>query len=186
MNSQLIYDFQFTIYAIKIIKDMKTKYLLSILLTVFSVSLFAQNEKDITDNLLNQWHQAAANADQEAYFDFIAEDGVYIGTDATENWTKDEFFEWSRSYFENGKAWSFSAIERNIYFSENNKTAWFDEQLEFSNGILRGSGVLAKVKNNWKLKHYVLSLPVPNDKFKEVAEVINPKTGKVDNKEKEE
>ena len=38
---------------------------------------------------------------------------------------------------------------------------------------LRGSGVLQKVDGGWKLKHYVLSLPVPNDIFKEVVEIIN-------------
>jgi len=37
---------------------------------------------------------------------------------------------------------------------------------------LRGSGVLAKQKESWKIKHYVLSLPVPNDKFKEVMDVL--------------
>lgn len=151
---------------------MKTKMLLFTILSVFSLSLIGQNDIDIIEDLIDQWHQAAVNADQQAYFDFIADDGTYIGTDATENWTKDEFFEWSKSYFENGKAWSFRAIERNIYFSENNKTAWFDEQLEFSGGILRGSGVLVKVENDWKIKHYVLSLPIPNDKFKDVVEVI--------------
>lgn len=164
---------------------MKTKIILFATLFIFSITLFAQKDNDIIDDLLNQWHQAAANADQQAYFDFIAEDGVYIGTDATENWRKDEFFEWSRSYFENSKAWSFNSIERNIYLSENNSMAWFDEQLEFSGGILRGSGVLVKEKSGWKLKHYVLSLPVPNDMFKQVLEVIDPKTGN-DIKEKEE
>jgi hypothetical protein len=164
---------------------MKTKIILFTILSVFSFALFAQNEKNVIDDLLKEWHQAAANADQESYFDFIAEDGVYIGTDATENWRKDEFFEWSRSYFENGKAWSFNSIERNIYFSENNSMSWFDEQLEFSGGILRGSGVLVKEKSGWKLKQYVLSLPVPNDKFKEVLEVINSNTSN-DVREKEE
>ncbi|MCD4663742.1 MAG: nuclear transport factor 2 family protein, partial [Bacteroidales bacterium] len=101
----------------------------------------------------------------------------------TENWTKDEFFEWSKSYFENGKAWSFIAKERNIYLSDKNTIVWFDEQLEYPGGVLRGSGVLAKEKNGWKLKHYVLSLPVPNNKFKEVLGVIKPKTPE---KEKEE
>ncbi|MCD4730055.1 MAG: nuclear transport factor 2 family protein, partial [Bacteroidales bacterium] len=86
-------------------------------------------------------------------------------------------------YFENGKAWSFVGRERNIYLSEKNNIAWFDEQLEYPGGVLRGSGVLAKEKNDWKLKHYVLSLPIPNDKFKEVMEVINPK---IQEKEKEE
>lgn len=151
---------------------MKTKILLFTILSFFSLVLNAQNEEAIIDELLNQWHQAAANADQQSYFDFIAEDGIYIGTDATENWTKDEFFEWSKSHFENGKAWSFEAKERNIYFSKDNSIIWFDEQLEYSGGILRGSGVLVKEKNDWKLAHYVLSLPVPNDKFKEVIKVI--------------
>ena len=153
------------------------------MLSIVSFAISAQNEKDIIDDLLNKWHLAAANADQQSYFDFIATDGIYIGTDATENWTKDEFFEWSKSYFENGKAWSFVGRERNIYLSEKNNIAWFDEQLEYPGGVLRGSGVLAKEKNDWKLKHYVLSLPIPNDKFKEVMEVINPKTQE---KEKEE
>jgi len=162
---------------------MKRKIQLFTILSIFSLSLSAQKDKDIIDDLLNQWHQAAANADQQSYFDFIAEDGIYIGTDATENWIKADFYEWSKSYFENGKAWSFAASERNIYLSDNNNIAWFDEHLEFSGGILRGSGVLAKEHNTWKLKHYVLSLPVPNDKFKEVAEVINPKETEIIEKE---
>jgi len=163
---------------------MKTKILLFTILSGFSIALFAQNEKTIIEDLLNQWHQAAANADQQSYFDFIAEDGIYIGTDAKENWIKADFFEWSKSYFENGKAWSFEAIERNIYLSDKKNIAWFDEQLKFSGGMLRGSGVLAKEKNAWKLKHYVLSLPVPNDKFKEVSAVINNEES--ENNEKEE
>lgn len=163
---------------------MKTKILLFTILFGVSLALFAQNENNIIEDLLNQWHQAAANADQQSYFDFIAEDGIYIGTDATENWIKADFFEWSQSYFENGKAWSFEASERNIYLSDKKNIAWFDEQLVFSGGMLRGSGVLAKEKNVWKLKHYVLSLPVPNDKFKEVSAVINNE--EPENNEKEE
>lgn len=163
---------------------MKTKILLFTILFGVSLALFSQNENNIIEDLLNQWHQAAANADQQSYFDFIAEDGIYIGTDATENWIKADFFEWSKSYFENGKAWSFEASERNIYLSDKKNIAWFDEQLVFSGGMLRGSGVLAKEKNVWKLKHYVLSLPVPNDKFKEVSAVINNE--EPENNEKEE
>ena len=151
---------------------MKTKILLVTVFSVFSFILLAQDEKVNIENLLDQWHQAAANADQIAYFDFIAENGIYIGTDATENWTKSEFFEWSKSYFENGKAWNFEATERNIYFSKDRSIVWFDEQLQYTGGVLRGTGVLIKEKNNWKLAHYVLSLPVPNEKFKDVMKVI--------------
>lgn len=166
-------------------KEMAAKFSFLTLLTIFTFTLYAQDDIAKIEDLLDQWHQAAANADQQSYFDFIAEDGVYIGTDATENWTKAEFYEWSMSYFENGKAWSFKATERNIYFSKDKSIVWFDEQLEYSGGVLRGSGVLVKENNNWKLAHYVLSLPVPNDKFKEVIEVMNQTNDKenMDNQE---
>jgi hypothetical protein len=154
---------------------MRLKFLLTLVSTIFLFVLSAQNEKDIIEDLLDNWHKAAADADQQAYFDFIAEKGIYIGTDATENWTRDEFFEWSKSYFDQGKAWNFNAIERNIYLNENETVAWFDEQLEFPGGVLRGSGVLILEKHAWKLQHYVLSLPVPNEKFKNVLNVIHPK-----------
>jgi ketosteroid isomerase-like protein len=153
---------------------MKTKFLLPILLLLVSLISSAQKqEKEEITRMLDNWHKAAANADQQAYFDAIAEDGIYIGTDATEIWPKQEFFEWSKPYFEKGKAWSFTATKRNIYLSKDRSMAWFDELLQFTGGVFRGSGVLLKIDGKWKLKHYVLSLPVPNDKFKGVVEVIN-------------
>ncbi len=153
---------------------MKTKIFISALLISFSFLAIAQEkEKAEITQMLDTWHKAAANADQQAYFDGIDEDGIYIGTDATEIWTKQEFFEWSKPYFDKGKAWSFTAIKRNIYLSEDRSIAWFDELLQFSNGVYRGSGVISKKDEQWKIKHYVLSLPVPNEKFKGVMEVIN-------------
>lgn len=162
---------------------MKTKLLILTLLMSVSFLIMAQEKEEITQ-MLDNWHKAAANADQQAYFDGIAEDGIYIGTDATEIWTKQDFFEWSKPYFDKGKAWSFVAIQRNIYLSEDHSIAWFDELLQFSGGKFRGSGVVIKKDDKWKLKHYVLSLPVPNDKYKGVMEVINPKEeGKMDKEE---
>jgi len=163
---------------------MKTKIFISALLISFSFLAIAQEkEKAEITQMLDTWHKAAANADQQTYFDGIAEDGIYIGSDATEIWTKLEFFEWSKPYFDKGKAWNFTAIKRNIYLSEDRSLAWFDELLQFTGGVFRGSGVLSKKDGEWKLKHYVLSLPVPNDTFKNVLEVINPKVEKKDKEE---
>ncbi len=149
------------------------KYIFIAAVFVFSTGIFAQDsEKTQISSLIDNWHKAAAEANQKAYFNFIADDGVYIGTDETEIWTKQQFFEWSKPYFDKGKAWSFTAISRNIYLSEDGISAWFNELLDSGKTTLRGSGVLQKGDNGWKLKHYVLSLPVPNDKFKEVAGVI--------------
>jgi hypothetical protein len=157
---------------------MNTKLILSILFFTIPFLVSSQEkEKAEINRMLDAWHKAAADADQKAYFDEIAEDGVYIGTDATEIWTKQEFFEWSKPYFEKGKAWSFTAIKRNIYLSDDHKFAWFDELLQFPGGVFRGSGVLIKKDSDWKLEQYVLSLPVPNEKFKGVMEVISAQEG---------
>lgn len=153
-----------------------TLILLSLTLTMFQQSsLFAQ-DADIKElgQFLDSWHLDAANVNMQAYFDKIDKEGVFIGTDATENWTWQEFYDWSAPYFEKGKAWTFKATERNIYFSKDGSIAWFDESLESSSGILRGSGVVAMTDQGWKIKHYVLSLPVPNEKYKEVNNLISP------------
>jgi len=136
--------------------------------------LFSQDTLNVRiNNFLDEWHADAARADMQAYFDKIDEEGIYIGTDATENWTKQEFYAWSKPYFDKGKAWTFNAVERNIYFSEDKSVAWFDEKLQASEEMLRGSGVLQLKNGSWKLMQYVLSLPVPNEKFKDVLKLIN-------------
>lgn len=125
------------------------------------------------DTFIDQWHQDAANVDRKAYFDKIDDKGIFIGTDATEIWTKQEFFDWAKPQFTgDGTAWDFKAIDRNIYSEKQSDYVWFDELLSFSGGVLRGSGVLVKREGDWKILHYVLSLPVPNEKFRAVMEVM--------------
>jgi len=145
-------------------------------LILFPFLLIGQDTvKNQLNTFLDEWHDDASKADMEAYFSKIDTDGIYIGTDATENWSKQAFYDWSKPYFDNGKAWTFKAFERNIYLSDDGALAWFDEQLKTSSAILRGSGVLRFKNGEWKIIHYVLSLPVPNERFKEVIEIINSK-----------
>jgi ketosteroid isomerase-like protein len=125
-------------------------------------------DKQSINTLLDNWHVAAANGDYNGYFGKIADDGIYIGTDATENWDKKAFSAFSKPYFDHGKAWDFKALERNIYFSKDGKTAWFDELLDTWMKVCRGSGVLEKESGEWKIKHYVLSMTVPNDATQQV------------------
>ncbi|NNM18784.1 MAG: nuclear transport factor 2 family protein [Croceitalea sp.] len=122
-----------------------------------------QNEKMAIDEVLDSWHEAAANADFDAYFRLMTQDGVFLGTDATENWQNKAFKEFSKPYFDKGKAWSFTAVERNIYIGEGGAFAWFDELLDTQMKLCRGSGVLVKKEDGWKIAHYVLSIAVPNE-----------------------
>ncbi len=135
----------------------------------------AVNEKEAINKVLDAWHKSAAEANFETYFDAMTNEGVFIGTDASENWKYNEFKEFSKPYFDKGKAWNFNSIKRNIYISKDGKVAWFDELLDTWMGICRGSGVLIKSENNWKIEHYVLSLTIPNDNIDEVIKINKEK-----------
>jgi ketosteroid isomerase-like protein len=150
----------------------KTIFLLFLLL-VSNLQAQEKSKQEI-NTTLNQWHQDAAAANFKDYFSALTEDAIFIGTDATENWNKTAFQAFAKPYFDKRKAWNFTPIERHIYFSEDGKTAWFDELLDTHMKICRGSGVVVKVKNSWKIKHYVLSMTVPNENTNEVVKIKAP------------
>ena len=124
------------------------------------------------DTLLNNWHKAAAIADEEVFFGSMALGAIYLGTDASEKWKKEVFEEWSKKYFERESAWDFTPKNREIYFSKSKKTAWFDELLDTWMGICRGSGVLQKQGDGWKLVHYNLAIMVPNDRVQDFLKMM--------------
>lgn len=128
-----------------------------------------------SNKLLTEWHLAASEADFTNYFGAMDSLSVSIGTDATENWNKKEFAAFSKPYFNQGKAWSFTAIDRNVYSNSNGTIVWFDELLETWMGLCRGSGVIENRDGKLKIQHYVLSVTVPND---DIAQLINIKRAK--------
>lgn len=121
------------------------------------------DHKKNINTLLDNWHLAAAEAKYENYFKAMADESVFIGTDATENWNKEDFQAYSKPHFDKGKAWNFKSLERKIYFNPDNSVAWFDELLDTQMKICRGSGVIVKENDEWKIKHYVLSMTIPNE-----------------------
>lgn len=151
---------------------MKKALLLLLFITTFTN---AQNvEKDKINQILNSWHKAAADVKFDAYFDLMAEDAIFIGTDATENWVKPDFKTWAKPFFDKGTTWNFTTLERHIFFDKSGKTAWFDELLNTQMKICRGSGVLVKVGKEWKIQHYVLSMTVPNDEVDAAIKIKAP------------
>jgi hypothetical protein len=152
---------------------MKKAILLFSILLLGSKS-FSQNtdsDKKKINTVLDSWHKAAANAEFDNYFSYMTSNGVFIGTDSTENWQLDAFKTFSKPYFDRGKAWNFTSLQRNIYFDKSQNTAWFDELLDTQMKICRGSGVLIKEGKNWKIAHYVLSMTIPNEHTDEVVKI---------------
>lgn len=147
---------------------MRTRILILALLASAAASaaqspdgMFAQGA---VAGVLDSWHAAAAAADEEKYFSHFTPDAVFLGTDPGERWTRDQFRKWAHPYFARGKAWSFKAVSRWISFSPDRGVAWFDEALDTPNmGPCRGSGVLVRVGDAWRIAQYNLSVPIPND-----------------------
>ena len=147
----------------------------TILLFLLAVSFAnAQTDKDRINKTLDAWHKAAGEVKFDAYFDLMAEDAIFIGTDATENWIKKDFKVWAKPYFDKGTAWNFTALERHIFFDKTGKIAWFDELLNTQMKICRGSGVLIKIGKEWKIQHYVLSMTVPNEEVNAAIKIKAP------------
>ncbi|WP_264548749.1 nuclear transport factor 2 family protein [Flavobacterium sp. N2820] len=149
------------------------KYLPLLFLLIISCASTKNSDQQKTEisTVLDNWHKAAADANYDNYFDTMSDESIYIGTDATENWNKKQFQAFAKPYFDKGKAWNFKAIERNIYFSKNGKNVWFDELLSTQMKLCRGSGVMVQENGQWKIKHYVLSMTVPNDNMDEVVKI---------------
>lgn len=121
--------------------------------------------------VLDQWHVAAAQADSAAYFGLLTPDAVFVGTDASEVWSKSEFLAFAAPYFAKGSAWDFKKTSRHIYSEDYESIAWFDEMLDTWMGPCRGSGVMLNTADGWRVKHYVLSVTVPNDDIQEFIKI---------------
>ena len=159
---------------------MKKILSLFFILSLFTFS-FAQKkgfyegvQKKNVGIVLDQLNEYAAKADFKNYFALFADESTYIGTDATEIWDKKQFMDFAKPYFDKGKAWNFTSLKRNIYFSNDGKYAWFDELLDTQMKICRGSGVLERIGDKWKIKQYVLSMTIPNDVIDGVLKEKSP------------
>lgn len=155
------------------------KLLWTLLILGFSYPVLAQDQEKTVSKLMDAWHAAAAKADFEGYFKLMDTASVFIGTDATERWTKPAFMAYARPHFAKGKAWSFTALERNIIFSADGKTAWLDELLDTQMKLCRGAAVLELQQGRWLIKQYVLSMCVPNEVSSEVIQLKSALENKV-------
>jgi ketosteroid isomerase-like protein len=128
---------------------------------------------DDVNRVLNDWHNAAANADEQRYFGYAAPEFVFLGTDASERWDLASFRTFAHPYFAKGKAWTFVPRDRHLQASPSGDVVWFDEKLDsVSYGECRGTGVLRHTRDGWKIAQYNLTIPIPNDLAKTVVQMI--------------
>lgn len=128
---------------------------------------------------LEELHDAASKADATRYFRCFAPGAVFLGTDATERWTLAEFKAYALPHFQKGKGWTYIPRPNGRHVELREDVAWFDEALDNAvYGECRGSGVLVKIDNDWKITQYNLTVPIPNDLLKSVAGMIREHSAK--------
>ncbi len=123
--------------------------------------------------VLDDWHLAAAHADAARYFGHFSGHAVFVGTDGAERWDLAAFRTFAMPHFERGTAWTYVATSRHVVVSRGGDVAWFDESLRNDKyGEVRGSGVLLWQGGRWRIAHYVMSFPVPNEVAGEVIGLV--------------
>jgi len=159
--------------------------LLILVSTTATQALPAQSSPSSTDPrvavaaVLDAFHNAAARADEKAYFDLLAPEAVFLGTDATERWDRAAFQAFAHPYFAKGQGWTFKPRDRHVDFSARGDLAWFDELLDSeSYGECRGTGVLERIGDRWLVRQYHLTIPMPNDLAKEFVARIREAAGR--------
>jgi ketosteroid isomerase-like protein len=142
-------------------------------ISIMLVAVVQADEQTGLSATLDNFHQAAARADTTSYLQATTEDMVFLGTDGTERWQGQGFRDFVESRFATGRGWDYRPVERNVMVTADGQTAWFDETLQNADlGLCRGSGVLVKSADGWKIAQYNLSVPVPNAMILDVVEDI--------------
>lgn len=136
-----------------------------------SVFLAAESGLNAAEATLDRMHDAASRADGQTYFAQFTVSAQFVGTDASEHWDIGELEAYAKPHFDRGQGWTYRPRDRTTHIHAD--VVWFDEILDHDGyGVLRGSGVLVREGEDWKIEQYVLSFAVPNDKAEAVVDVI--------------
>ena len=162
----------------RVIQGFHTPMIAGFLLSLgVGFSLSCQQKTTLTEEQANQmidaWHEAASKADFDAYFGMMSENSIFIGTDAHERWSKKEFMDFARPYFEKGETWDFTPTLRHVLYTNTGSTILFDELLDTWMGTCRGSGIIEPVDNEWKIVHYHLAIAVPNEVIQDYLKLLD-------------
>ena len=130
--------------------------------------------------VLDDWHDAAADADRDRYLDHFSADAVFLGTDPAERWDLAAFTAYVDKYFPQG-GWSYTASDRHVVLGPYAQVAWFDEILSNDKyGALRGTGALRRDGDTWRIAHYSMTFTIPNDLSKSVTDAVKAYNGSPD------
>lgn len=89
----------------------------------------------------------------------------------------EQFEPYVRSAFDRG-GWTYVPRDRTAFLSDDGQPAWFDEMLDGATGVVaRGTGVLVRRGNAWKVAQYNFSVPFPNALWDTINAMIRAEGG---------
>ena len=107
---------------------------------------------------------SGAECDLERHLGYLEEYAITFGTAADERYTKTDHREMLAPYFAAGHGMTSELVVLNITESEDGRFAWFDARLDKKRLCeLRGSGLLHRGEDGWKIVLHNLAFPVPNE-----------------------
>ncbi|WOI52440.1 nuclear transport factor 2 family protein [Parvularcula sp. LCG005] len=123
--------------------------------------------------VLDTLHTAAAKGQFDEYFSLYTDDAMFLGTDATERWTMEQFRSYAKPAFADGHGWTYEVVDRHIELSPMKNVAWFDERLiNDAYGETRGTGTLVRTNKGWKIAQYNLTFTIPNEVADKVVATV--------------
>lgn len=127
--------------------------------------------------LLDTFHAAASNADEDRYFSTLTDSMVFLGTAPGERWEGAAWRNFVHSYFSHGKGWTYVPADRSVDIASDGHVAWFDETVANEHfGACRGTGVVRRIGDEWRIEQYNLTIPVPDELALELVAKIRERS----------
>jgi|GEM_PF-866863 len=125
-----------------------------------SAQVLAQASPETT---LDALHKAGADANKTAFTALLAQDVVFLGMDGANRLEGPAVRDFVSENFASGNGWTYRSSQRETRLSADGTVAWFDESLEHDQlGRGRGTGVLVRNSEGWKVAQYNLTVPLLN------------------------
>jgi ketosteroid isomerase-like protein len=123
--------------------------------------------------VLDEFNRAASEADSDAYYACLSPDAILLGTAAEERFTVAESRVFMKPYFAQERGRQHAPRDRHITLLPSGEVAFFNELVGLETlGECRGTGVVVKLDDTWRIAQYALSFPIPNEIVYEVVDRI--------------
>ncbi|GAC1380381.1 MAG: hypothetical protein NVSMB45_03550 [Ginsengibacter sp.] len=147
-----------------------------------SDTAFSQNDTSVTfpksaiTKVLDSMHHGFRTKNFKVMESFLTEDGLYLGTDPSEIWSKKQLSQYFDKNVKDTNNISYTILSRNILLGKNNNSAMAIEQYYLSTMsdkmMVRSISKLVNKDNVWKISFYSWNFIPRNEDIKKINEAL--------------